>query len=348
MRRGRALATLALFATLLSREAGARPFGLGAASEAFGPRERFRLDAGVGPDEPPQEPGKSPPGPEPVRPTLFDRKTTLFSAGVLVATPLVGYVAWWKESWTGHFRVVDEGWFGEETYAGGADKASHIFFSYALTLGFQTVYRSLGKTPAEARGLAFGLTALSTFLIEIGDGFSRYGFAWQDVAANTIGAGVATLVDAFDVKDTVGLRFGWVPNSIPDPCCRYYGYGSDYSGEIYALDLKLAGLLPRVGAKPGLGRYLLVGMTYGSKGYRHSPPWYRQRQLGFEIGLSLPEILRAAGVPETTWWGKTLLTVLTYLRVPYTAFGWQVDLNSGRWYGPNTGGTYDPGFIRYD
>ena len=348
MRRGRALATLALFATLLSREAGARPFGLGAASEAFGPRERFRLDAGVGPDEPPQARGKNPPGPEPVRPTLFDRKTTLFSAGVLVATPLVGYLAWWKDSWTGHFRVVDEGWFGEETYAGGADKASHIFFSYALTLGFQTVYRSLGKTPGEARGLAFGLTVLSTFLIEAGDGYSRYGFAWQDIAANTIGAGVATLVDAFDVKDTVGLRFGWVPNSIPDPCCRYYGYGSDYSGEIYALDLKLAGLLPRVGAKPGLGRYFLVGMTYGSKGYRHSPPWYRQRQLGFEIGLSLPEILRAVGVPETTWWGKTLLTVLTYLRVPYTAFGWQVDLNSGRWYGPNTGGTYDPGFIRYD
>ncbi|HQR68767.1 MAG TPA: DUF2279 domain-containing protein, partial [Thermoanaerobaculia bacterium] len=329
------------------------PFGLGPAGEAFGPRDRFRLDAAVvavAAEDPPKEVRDDPPSrppPPPAPPKLFDTKTTLFTAGVVVATPLAGYFAWWKDDWTGHFRVTDEGWFGEETYTGGADKASHITFSYMFTLAFQSTYRALGKSPAEARGLAFGLTVLSGLLIEVGDGFSRYGFSWQDLAADTIGAGVATLVDAFGLKDTVGLRFGWVSNSIPPPCCRYYGFGSDYSGEIYAADLKLAGLLPRMGTPPGPARFFLVGVTYGSKGYRHSPPWYRQRQLGVEIGLSIPEVLRAVGVKETTWWGKTLLTFFTYFRVPYTAFGWQVDLNSGRWYGPNAGGSYDPGYILY-
>ena len=352
MRQGRALAALALCAALHPGEAAARPFGLGPASEAFGPRERFRLDAGVAPEDPPKEPLKDPagsaPASAPAPPKLFDTKTTLFSAGVLVAVPILGYFAWWNTGHTGTFQIAHEGWFEEETYAGGADKASHIFFSYLATLGFQSAYRSFGKTPAQARALAFGLAVVSGFLVEIGDGFSRYQFSWQDATANVIGASVATLLDAFSLKDTFGLRFGLVPNSIPPPCCRYYGYGKDYSDEIYTADLKLAGLLPRVGAKPGLARYLLVGMTYSSKGYRHSPPWYRQRQLGFEIGLSIPEVLRAVGVRDDTWWGKALLVAFTYFRVPYTAFGWQVDLNTGRWYGPNTGGTYDPGYINYD
>ena len=344
---GRSPAALAFLVLLLAPDATAGGFGLGPARRAFEAPDGFRLEALVEPDSPPPATGAAAPLP-PAPPKLFDRKTTLFSAGVLAVTPVLGYFSWWKDDWTGHFKVTDEGWFGEETYAGGADKASHIFFSYALTLASRSAYRAFGKTPAEARGLAFGLTTLSGWLIELGDGFSRYGFAWQDGVSNMIGAGFAVLVDACDLHDTVGLRFGPVPNAIPPPCCRYYNYGSDYSDEIYTLDLKLAGLLPRAGARPGLARFLLVGMTYSSKGYRHSPPWYRQRQLGFEIGLSLPELLRAVGVRETTWWGKTLLVMFEYVRVPYTAFGWQYDLNQGKWHGPNTGGSYDPGYIIYD
>ncbi len=340
-----ATAAVAAAAALLPHLGLAGPYRLGPARGIFEPPTGFHLDAGVESDAPPAPVAPdAPPAPQ----RLFDSKTTLFSAGVLVATPILGYLTWWKDDWSGHFNVADEGWFGEETYAGGADKASHITFSYMFALAFQSAYRSLGKTPAEARALAFGLTVLSGLLIEVGDGFSRYGFSWEDATANAIGAGIATFVDAYRLKDTFGLRFGWVPNSIPPPCCRYPGSGTDYSGELFAADLKLAGFLPRVGVPPGLFRFLLVGMTYSSKGYRHSPPEYRQRQLGFEVGLALTPILRAVGVPDTRWWGKALLVFFEYFRVPYTAFGWQYDLNHGRWYGPNTGGTYDPGYILYD
>ncbi len=335
-------------AALLPHFVFARSFHLGPARELFAPPTGFHLAAGVEADDPPAPSPVQAEAPPPAPQKVFDSKTTLFSAGVLVATPVLGYFSWWRNDWDGHFKVTNEGWFGEESYAGGADKASHIFFSYAMTLAFQSAYRSFGKTPAEARGLALGLTVLSGFLIEMGDGMSRYGFSWEDATANTIGAGIATLVDAYGLKDTFGLRAGWVPNSIPPGCCRYAGFGSDYSGEIYTADLKLAGFLPRVGVSPGLFRFLLVGITYSSKGYRHSPPWYRQRQLGVEVGLALPVVLRVLGVRDTTWWGKTLLVFFEYFRVPYTAFGWQYDLNQGHWYGPNTGGTYDPGYILYD
>lgn len=284
----------------------------------------------------------------PTPPRLFDHKTALVTASVLIGAPIVGYFAWWLPSSRSSFELANERWFQRDTYAGGADKASHIFLGYISTLALQGIYRSLDKTPAQARGLALGVTVLTGALIEIGDGFSQYGFSWEDITANAIGATLATGLDAWGLKDTVGLRFGYVKALIPDACCRYGGYGDDYSKEIYSADLKLAGFLPRVGVKPGPARFLLLSFTYGTKGYRYSAEPLRERNIGLEIGLNLREVLLAVGVPEKKWWGKVLLAIGTYIRFPYTSFGWHYDLNHGTWSGPDTGDQFDPGSIIYD
>lgn len=287
------------------------------------------------------------PAPAPV-PKLFDTKTTALSAGVVVGIPALGYLKWWKGSTTSTFKVADEGWFEEDTYAGGADKASHIFWGYFGSQVLRSGYRSFGKTPAQARGLAFAVVTVTGLLIEIGDGYSRYGFAWEDLTANTIGAALSYGIDVFELDDTVGLRVGHMKAPIPPECCRYGGYGDDYSKEMYTLDLKLAGFLPRLGAKPGLARFLLLSGTYQSLGYRFSPPENRRREIGIEVGLNLREILAAVGVPGDKWWGKVVLGLAKYFRVPYTAIGFRYDLNSGTWSGPNSGYAYDPGYILYD
>jgi len=76
----------------------------------------------------------------------------------------------------------------------------------------------------------------------------------------------------------------------------------DYSNEIYTADLKIAGLLRRYGPDAGVGyylaqpaRYLLLSLTYGTKGYPYSEPDFRQRQIGIEVGLNLWEPLAALG-----------------------------------------------------
>jgi hypothetical protein len=286
--------------------------------------------------------------PVPPPPRLFEKKTRLVTAGVLIGAPIVGYFAWWRTSSRSSFEFANERWFQRDTYAGGADKASHIFLGYISTLTLQNIYRSLDKTPAQARGLALSVMLLTGALIEIGDGFSQYGFSWEDIAANAIGATLATGLDAWGLKDTVGLRFGRVKGLAPDACCRYGGYGDDYSKEIYSADLKLAGFLPRVGVQPGPARFLLLSVTYGTKGYRYSAESLRERNIGLEIGLNLREVLLAVGVPEKKWWGKVMLAIGTYFRFPYTSFGWHYDLNHGTWSGPDTGDRFDPGSIYYD
>jgi hypothetical protein len=340
-------AAAAALVLLAAAPAAAAVLGFDRPADAFSPSRGFRFA-----DDPPASAGApapdAPPSPAPPPPRLWDTKTTAITVGVVVGAPLLGYFAWWKNSSRSTFTVANERWFQEDTYAGGADKASHIFWGYLGSQVLQSAYRSVGKTPGQARALAFGVATLTGALIELGDGYSQYGFAWEDIAANTIGAGLAFGIDAWGIDDAVGLRFGLMSTPVPDPCCRYGGYGDDYSKEIYTLDLKLAGLLPRMGAKPGLARFLYVSGTYQTKGYRYSPPENRRREIGIEMGLNLHEILLAAGVPKGTWWGKVVLGFVKYFRFPYTAIGWRYDLNSATWTGPNSGQGYDPGYIIYD
>ena len=345
MRSRRRAAALAALPLVLSGRLSAAVLGFDRPEDAFQPApDGFHLVE----EAPPPAAAVRTEIPVPTPPRLFDQKTALVTASVLIGAPIVGYFAWWRTSSRSSFEFANERWFQRDTYAGGADKASHIFVGYLSTLTLQGIYRSLDKTPAEARGLALGVTVLTGALIEIGDGFSQYGFSWEDATANALGATLATGLDAWGLKDTVGLRFGRVKALIPDACCRYGGYGDDYSKEIYSADLKLAGFLPRVGVKPGPARFLLLSLTYGSKGYRYSAAPLRQRNVGIELGLNLREALLAVGVPEKKWWGKALLAIGTYIRFPYASFGWHYDLNHGKWSGPDTGDHFDPGSIDYD
>ncbi len=340
----------ALLLAALARRADGRVLGFDRPADAFEPSPAFHLDAAPPHDAP--RPGAQPAPAEtavpPAPPRFWDAKTTAITAGVVLGAPVIGYFTWWKNDSRSSFAVANERWFQSDTYAGGADKASHIFWGYFGTQMLQGAYGSVGKTPAESRALALGVVAVTGALIEIGDGYSKYGFSWEDITANTVGSLVATGIGAWGLEDTVGMRFGWVKALIPDACCRFGGFGDDYSKEIYSADLKLAGFLPRLGIKPGPARFLLLSVTYGTKGYRYSDEPLRQRNVGLEIGLNLREILVAVGVPEKPWWGKILLGIATYFRFPYTSFGWHYDLNHGTWSGPDTGDRFDPGSIIYD
>ena len=246
------------------------------------------------------------------------------------------------------FNFANEGWFDPDTYAGGADKANHVVAGYIGQHALDWGYRLAGQPPEKARWWAFATVVATGLAIEVGDGLTRYGASWEDDLSNVVGAGLAMFLTARGLDDTVGLRMGQVPYEIPPPCCRAEGYGSDYSKWIHSADLKLSGFLPRVGVEPGPARFLLLSVTYGTKGYRFSPVESRQRNLGLELGLNLPEILRSVGVRDDSWWGKPILAFFTYVRIPWTSFGWHYDFNGRTWHGPDTGDKFDPGLVIYD
>jgi Predicted periplasmic lipoprotein (DUF2279) len=311
-------------------------------SEQFGSREgepdALPFDVVTG------SPRRPPGSPISLTPSLpkMPRRTmsTLLTVGVLAGSAA-------SSMWAGHahqsFHFGNEEWFGEGTYAGGADKASHFVFYNGLSRGLGVAYQDLGYERDRAVMMAFATSVAAGLIVEIGDGLTVYGFGWEDLAMDTLGAGTAALITHYGLDDTVGFRFGKVSADQPPACCRTPGVGKDYSEEIYTADVKLAGLAPRVHVRPGPARFLLFSVSYGSKGYRYSEPDFRQRNIGLELGLNIPEILSVAGVPETKWWGQLIYGFFNFFRIPFTSIGVYFDLNHNKWHGPNAGNVYNPG-----
>lgn len=240
------------------------------------------------------------------------------------------------------FHFTKEGWFGQNTYSGGGDKASHFVSYYIVAKLMSGVNMELGMSADDARLLGTGVAWLAGVATEIGDGGNKYGFSWEDITMDTLGAATALAIGHYGLDDLVGFRAGRV-SSPTAPCCPYGGTGKDYSEEIYTGDLKIAGLGERARFNPGIARYLLFSVSYSAKGYPYANPAVRERQLGFEAGINFCEILRAVGVPPDKWWSKVLYFAFDVLRFPYTQIGMYYDLNNGHWYGPGIGNQW-PGY----
>jgi uncharacterized protein YfiM (DUF2279 family) len=204
------------------------------------------------------------------------------------------------------FHADYEHWFGKHTYAGGADKASHFVMYNGLTRELHVTFRDMNYSDDRAYRMAVATSLGAGLITEIGNGLGEgYGFSYEDMVMDTLGTATAVFVTKHGLDDVVGFRYGAVPAPLPAPCCPVNEIGKDYSGEIYTGDLKIAGVARRMRFDPGPARFLLLSMTYGGKGYTHSLPEFRQQQIGVEIGVNFPEILRAVGVKDTTWWMKS-------------------------------------------
>ena len=237
--------------------------------------------------------------------------------GLVAANSLLGYH-------NRSFHVHHEGWFGANTRDGGADKASHFADYYIVSKEIAFVYRALGYSDNAALWLGFGVATVTGLVNEASDGTTKYGFSWEDLAMDTAGAGTAALLSATRTEDLLGIRTSHVPSST-------------YTHDVYSADVKLSGLGRRLGVNLGPLRWLLFSVTYGTKGYRVTPPIEQQRQVGFEIGLNLDQILVDLRVTRATWWGWALHLVGDNVRFPYTALGMRYDMNHGKWHGPNAG-----------
>jgi hypothetical protein len=109
-------------------------------------------------------------------------KATLYGAGAITV--------WGVANWDYFSRkphAKSEGWFGQNTKEGGADKPGHVFTTYATAQGLSSLYEHWCFTPKDA-ALYGSLSAVAIFgYMELGDSFSDYGFSYEDFIANALG-----------------------------------------------------------------------------------------------------------------------------------------------------------------
>jgi hypothetical protein len=280
--------------------------------------------------------------PHPRPEKLFTKATTWWTVGAVLGGVMQGIGAPLQYGWV-PYNTTDEGWFGRDTYTGGADKASHFIISSGVSRLLYEAYTHLGHSPEQSFNLAIATAFTSGLMVEVMDAFSVYGFSFQDLTADALGVTAGALINRHNLQDMLGLRIGLSETPIPASAigASVPTLGRSYNDEIYAADLKLAGLIKRMNGEPGFARFFLTSFVFFTKGFGYDPPLpTRYQEIGFEVGLNFREILRCLGVSEQTWWGTGLYAIFDFFRFPFTQVGVYYNLYNQKWYGPSAPRSY--------
>ena len=195
-----------------------------------------------------------------------------------------------------------EGWFGEDTKSGGADKLGHLYSSYVTDRALTSLYESWGY-PQEKAALygvwsTFGLMSL----MEVGDSVSsKYGFSYEDFIMNGVGTYVGYALETNpDLARRLDLRFEYMPGNKTD-------FFTDYENSKYLIALKLDGF---DSIQNKTLKYLELHLGYYTRGFDDSNV-DKTRNLYVGLGLNLSKIFRDRSYNKTA-------TFLSYYQVPNT------------------------------
>ena len=249
--------------------------------------------------------------------------TTGICGGLLTA----GAIWRWNDvEYTGKWKMGGEGFFGRNTYAGGADKFGHFYANYVEFRTLTKLYEIIGIE----HNNALNLSALAIFLLGTGveaiDAFTVYGFAYDDVIANTLGISLGYLSEKYLRFDSlIGFRLGYIPSNRylqsdkgSNFVRKYISLTNDYSGMTFFLDFKFAGI-----SNTPL-KYFIVGINYNS--FDYSPRGDdKQRNLGLHVGLNVPVILKS--IFKDNKGINISCTVFEYYALPFTNLLFQYDFN---------------------
>lgn len=227
--------------------------------------------------------------PRPIEP-LPQAEVRRRTLGVITAgvggVALYGATTWWNEGLSGRFQTVREGWFGQGTSDGGADKLGHMHANYVGVRLVARAFEWAGQAPEPALRMA-AWTTLGTFLgVELLDAFTpRYKFSAEDAVMNIAGVGLGLLMERNPRLDRlIDLRLLYQPSQDPRLRGGFDPFG-DYSGQTYLLVGKASGI-ERLRHVPVV-RYLELAVGYGTRGYDAGPEFPENHSRYVYAGLSL-------------------------------------------------------------
>ena len=225
------------------------------------------------------------------------------------AAAALGIIGWGIVNWD-YFQsspqAQSEGWFERDTSEGGADKLGHVWTTYAASHLFASFYRSAGYSDTDSYlyGTASGFGLMG--LMELGDSFSDFGFAYEDMIANTAGAAAAYVLGRYpDIGRKFDLRVEYRPSTDGD--FRADGF-TDYESHKYLLAIKAEGF-DFIEFDPL--RYLEIHLGFFTRGYdQFTPngPDHREQTYYIGFGINVSRLIRPL-------WDTSLFN---YLQVPGT------------------------------
>jgi hypothetical protein len=201
--------------------------------------------------------------------------------GVYAGFSAWAYLAWYvKHKPLGYFKWGGDGWLGDTTYAGGADKLGHAWATMGLARIGTALLSSYGGYDHLASSLvSAGLAEALFFFVEVKDGFF-YEFSFSDFTGDTAGMALALLLDNVPRLDEMfDYRVEYFPSrAYRDNVSGGSGFSrlniaEDYSGETYLLAYHL-GSIHALAEQPWgtWSRFVDLTLGFDTRGYKPSPP----------------------------------------------------------------------------
>lgn len=197
--------------------------------------------------------------------------------GIYVAFTTWTYFAWYrKHKPLSQFKWGGDGWLGDTTYAGGADKFGHAWATMGLgRAGTELLTQWGGYDRLTASLIGVGLSEALFIGVEVKDGF-YYEFSFSDLTGDSLGALAAFALSNWPRLDELfDYRVQYFPSK---EYRRQFRGGNvniaeDYTGETYLLALHLGGIHSLRDMKYGTwSRFVDVAVGFDSRGYKPDPP----------------------------------------------------------------------------
>ena len=199
--------------------------------------------------------------------------------GLYVGFSAWAYAAWYaKHKPLGYFKWGGDGWLGDRTYAGGADKFGHAWATMSLARAGTLLLSDYGGYDRHMSSfVSAGLAEALFFFVEVKDGFF-YEFSFSDLTGDTSGAIAALLLDNFPRLDEMfDYRVQYFPShEYLDNVSHGNGYSrlniaEDYRGETYLLAYHLGSLhaLDQYAPWP---KFVDLCLGFETRSYKPSPP----------------------------------------------------------------------------
>lgn len=215
----------------------------------------------------------------------------------------LGITAWGAINWDYGDRTpnsTSEGWFEYHTDSGGADKAGHFYTSYVMANALPSLYRDWGFSHDQASRRGLYSSLVINGVMEVGDSFSEYGFSWEDMVANNVGALAGYWLDRHPWwGERLTFRVEYLPRF------DRFDILTDYENMKYMAALRLDSLF---GQRQRIWRYADVQLGYYTRGYEE--PQDMPRRYGY-VGLGI----NLSAVAERFGWRRSA-SFLRYWQPP--------------------------------
>lgn len=163
--------------------------------------------------------------------SFFNKKNVslIGITGIYAVSLVHSYNMWWKDGTRKFNFFTSFGWFNEPASL-GIDRIGHFYTSYFFYHTQKEVLLWGGHDKGFATWLSAGLTGGMAILIEIGDGFTEFGFDYRDLIFNLGGLGYGILQDEVPFFRNFNFKWSYFP---PEGIKFPPKFTEHYDGHIY-------------------------------------------------------------------------------------------------------------------